>query len=147
MRYGCRRFGRHYCRPNPRICIQEGLPTFYVLLILSFRHVQLLKCAKNFTFPMTAVECVASLSMMTGLSFVICVRRRLRRFRSSSSSHGRMMSLYGLDMLGAPSLVVSGRSRFEQGACRRCWGIRCSPWLQCFPKLLFGVVPTLDKKV
>ena len=28
MRRGRWRFGRLYCRPNPRICMQEGLPTF-----------------------------------------------------------------------------------------------------------------------
>ena len=28
MRRGRWRFGHFYCRPNPRICMQEGLPTF-----------------------------------------------------------------------------------------------------------------------
>lgn len=35
MRRGRWRFGHLYCRPNPRICMQEGLPTFSVLLISS----------------------------------------------------------------------------------------------------------------
>ena len=34
-RHGRWRFGHLYCRPNSRICMQEGLPTFHVLLISS----------------------------------------------------------------------------------------------------------------
>ena len=47
MRRGRWRFGHLYCRPNPRICMQEGLPTFLCpahIVFIRFRHAEHLLC-------------------------------------------------------------------------------------------------------
>ena len=80
MRRGRWRFGHLYCRPNPRICMQEGLPTFscpaHIVLrcvlsrcsFLGRRSVLSLKASKRSAREFRGASCLPNANSVQGKS-------------------------------------------------------------------------------